>query len=530
MTELERLQARYRAGAMSRRSFIHTMVAGGMTLATATGMANMARAGTPNRGGHLRVAKGHGQTTDRWDPGNAENGYMVNLLQTFHGYLTEVGPDGSLMPQLAESWEATPDGKTWTFKLRPGVTFHDGKSLDVEDVIASINHHRGDDSTSAAKPLLSAVTDVVTDGDDMVVFTLDTGNADFPFVLSDYHIPIGAAADGRVDWTTGNGCGAYRLDNWQPGVRADLSRFDGHWDLANRAFFDSAELHSITDTNARTNAMLTGEMDAVDRLDLKTVDRIKQVAGINVHSIPGTQHFTFEMMCDTDPFTDVNMRLALKYAIDRQDMVDKILSGYGAVGNDHPIGQGQRFFNTELPQREYDPDRARYHLQKAGLESVRINLSAADAAFAGAVDAASLFQATAAPTGIDLNVIREPNDGYWSDVWNVKPFTAVYWGGRPVEDQMFSTAYETGVPWNGTRWSNERFDELLVTARAELDEDKRREMYFEMQEILSNDGGLIAPMFASYVFGTRDNVVTPDEMGSNWDMDGERCIERWWFA
>ena len=86
------------------------------------------------------------------------------------------------------------------------------------------------------------------------------------------------------------------------------------------------------------------------------------------------------------------------------------------------------------------------------------------------------------------------------------------------------------MPWNGTRWSNARFDELLIQARAELDDDKRRTMYYEMQEILCNDGGLVAPMFASYVFGTRDTIATPEQIGSNWDMDGERCIERWWFA
>lgn len=528
--DLNRVQAQLKAGQMNRRNFIRTMMATGMTLSAATGFANSARAATPNRGGTIRIGKGHGQTTDSWDPGNAENGYMVNLLQSFHGYLTEVAPDGALVPGLAESWEASADGATWTFKLRAGVTFHDGKSLTAEDVVVSINHHRGEDSTSAAKPLLSAVTNVVAESASTVVVTLNAGNADFPFVLSDYHIPIGSAVDGSIDWTSGNGCGAYKLDNWVPGVRADLSRYDGHWDLANRAFFDSAELLSITDTNARTTGMMTGELDAVDKLDLKTVARIAQAPGINVHAIPGTQHFTFEMMCTSDPFTDVDVRMALKYAINRQEMVDKILFGYGVVGNDHPIGQGQRFFNKDLAQREYDPDKAKFHMKKAGVEKISIDLSAADAAFAGSVDAATLYQASAAPTGIDINVIREPNDGYWSDVWNVKPFTAVYWGGRPVEDLMFSTAYESGVPWNGTRWSNARFDELLIAARAELDTEKRRVMYYEMQEILSNDGGLIAPMFASYVYGTRDTVVTPETMASNWDMDGERCIERWWFA
>lgn len=526
----ERLKARYQSGKMSRRTFMQTLLSSGMTFTAATMVADQALAAAPKRGGTFRLGKGHGQTTDTMNPGTAENGYMVNLLQSFHGYMTEVAPDGSLAPGIAESWEASPDGKTWSFNLRQGTTFHNGKSVSPEDVIASVNHHRGEDSTSAAKPLVAAVTDIAADGPNRVVFQLDSGNADFPFVLSDYHIPIGLSEVGAVDWNTGIGCGAYKLDNFEPGVRSDLSRYDGHWDLANRAFFDSAEMLAITDTNARTSAMVAGDLDAIDRLDLKTVERIKQVPGITVHSIPGTQHFTFEMMCTSDPYTNVDLRLALKYAIDRQELVDKILFGYGVIGNDHPIGQGQRFFNKDLPQREYDPDKAKFHLKKAGFDSIDINLSASDAAFAGSVDAAVLYQNSASKAGIKIKPVREPNDGYWTDVWNVKPFVAVYWGGRPVEDQMFSTAYQSGVPWNGTRWSNVRFDELLIAARAELDEDKRRTMYYEMQELLSNDGGLIAPMFASYVFGTRDNVVTPAQLGSNWDMDGERCIERWSFA
>ncbi len=189
-----------------------------------------------------------------------------------------------------------------------------------------------------------------------------------------------------------------------------------------------------------------------------------------MHSVAGNQHYTFAMSCNKEPFTDVNVRRALKYAVNREELVEKILFGYGSVGNDHPIGRGQRFYNSELAQTEYDPDKAKCYLKEAGLDSLSVDLSAADAAFAGAVDAAVLYQNSAKAAGIDVNVNRVPNDGYWSDVWMKKPFSAVYWGGRPVEDQMFTTAYATGAAWNDTFWSNDRFDELLVAARAELDD------------------------------------------------------------
>lgn len=510
---------------LNRRHFLQASAATGVAASLVGGKSAMA---APKKGGVMRMGKAHGQTSDSLDPGHSENGFTIALLFGIHGYLTEVGADGSLQPGLAESWEASADAAVWTFKLRQGVTYHSGKSFGAEDVIASLNHHRGEASTSAAKPIVASIIEMTADDPHTVTFKLDGGNADFPFVLSDYHLSICPAKDGKLDWESGDGCGPYKLREFNPGVSAYFDRNENYW-KENAAHFEAVEMLALVDLNARTTALVSGEVDAIDRLDLKTVGLLARKSGINIHSVAGTQHFTFAMSCKTAPYDDVNVRLALKYGINRQEMVDKILFGYGVVGNDHPIGRGQRYFNKDLPQREYDPDKARFHLKKAGLDGLKVNLSAADAAFPGAVDAAVLYQNSAKECGIDLTPVREPNDGYWADVWMNKPFTAVYWSGRPVEDQMFATAYKTGVDWNDTFWSNERFDELLVQARAELNDDTRRAMYYEMQEILHNDGGVIVPMFASYVFATSDKVVHGD-FGSNWDLDGERWMERWSFA
>ena len=126
----------------------------------------------------------------------------------------------------------------------------------------------------------------------------------------------------------------------------------------------------------------------------------------------------------------MNVRLALKHAINRQELVDKILFGHGTVGNDQPIGPSYRFYDGDIPQTTYDPDKAKFYLKEAGLDSLEVTLSAADAAFPGAVDSAVLYQDEAAKAGINLTVNRVPNDGYWSDVWLKAPFCAVYWGGR----------------------------------------------------------------------------------------------------
>jgi peptide/nickel transport system substrate-binding protein len=126
--------------------------------------------------------------------------------------------------------------------------------------------------------------------------------------------------------------------------------------------------------------------------------------------------------------------------------------------------------------------------------------------------------------------VREPNDGYWSNVWLKKPWVASYWGGRPTEDWVFSQIYSAGADWNESRWNNERFNELLVQARGELDSMKRREMYVEMQRLVHEDGGSVIPVFMAYTHAATDNVGLPDQLANNWELDGHKNGERWWFV
>ncbi len=531
METLNKLTSQLKSSRLSRRGFMQQGLAAGVSLSALSLAADKVYAATPKKGGHLRVAKGHGSTTDALDPGIIENGYTIGLsLGGYQGYLTQIGGDGSLQPSLAESWEASADAKTWTFKMRDGLEFHNGRSVTAADVVASINHHRGEDSTSAAAPLVSSVTDLRADGKNVVVVELDAGNADFPFIMTDYHLPVMPAnEDGSMNWQDLVGCGAYKIDNYDAGVSTALSRHANHWS-DDVGHVDTVELLSIIDQNARTAAIVSGDVHVIDRVDLKTAALMGRKPGVNLVTATGTLHYSLPMLTDTAPFDDNNIRLAVKYAVNRQEIVDKILFGYGEVGNDHPIGSGQRYFNKDLPQREYDPDKARYHLKQAGLDSLAIEINASEAAFAGAVDAAILIQNSAKGAGIELKVNRTPNDGFWADHWIQSPFITSYWSGRPVEDQMFSTAYQSGVSWNETRQSHERFDKLLVDARAELNEDTRRAMYYEMQEIVHNEGGALIPMFASYVFAVADNVGMPEQIATNWDLDGERWMERWWLT
>jgi peptide/nickel transport system substrate-binding protein len=439
--------------------------------------------------------------------------------------LVEIDNKSQPIPELAESWEPSPDAKQWVFKLRKGVEFHNGKTMDAEDVIYSINHHRGEKTKSAAKGIVDPIADIKADGKDTVIFVLKGGNADFPYILSDYHLTISPAGD---KFLGGVGTGAYILKDYEPGVRCFAVRNPNYF-KENRAYFDEVETLGIADVNARTNALKTGEIDVMNRCELKTVHLLKRMPGIQVMQQNGTKHYTYAMLVDNAPYDNNDVRLALKYAIDREQQLKTILRGYGVIGNDHPISPANRYHASELPQRQYDPDKAKFHLKKAGLKDAIFRLHAADAAFEGAVDAGVLYKENASKAGVNIEIVREPNDGYWSNVWMKKPWCAVFWSGRPTEDMMFSTAYAEDASWNDTHWKNKRFNELLVTARAELDEKKRREMYVEMQRLVSDDGGVVVPMFAADLSAATDKIKH-GELAVNSELDGYRCAERWWFS
>ncbi len=529
MNHLSNLIDLYQKKKINRRQFITQMTAWGISAALLpTFLSGEALASGPKKGGTLRQAMTGAATSDSLDPALIIANHTFNISNQVSNCLVEIGHNFEPIPELAESWEASKDAKTWTFKLRKGIEFHNGKTMTVQDVIFSINHHRGEKSKSAAKTYLKDVEEIKGDGPDTVVFKLTNGNADFPFIIGDFHFRIYPEGTQGNDWEKGMGTGGYILENWEPGVKAITRRNPNYW-KENRAHFDAVETLAILDVNARTSALKTGRVDVMERVDLKTVHLLKNTLGINVTALTGTMHYSMPMLVDQAPYSDNNVRTALKLAVDREKMVKTILNGYGEIGNDHPISPSNRYYAANLEQRHYDPDKAKYLMKKAGMLDHTFNLHAADAAFPGAVDTAVLYQESAKKAGINVKVIREPNDGYWANVWTKKEWCMACWSGRPTEDMMFSIAYEAGVPWNDTHWNNERFNQILKDARAELDNAKRRQLYEEMEEICKDNSGNIIPMF-NQIVEAHSNKLAHGPISAHMEMDGQRIAERWWFA
>ena len=511
-------------GEVSRRTFLKLAAAAGALPA----LGRSARAAAPKRGGVFKAGLGSGSTTDTLDPATWANNFTADMgLGVYGDMLFEINDKFEAAPNLVESFERSDDAKTWSMRLKKGVVFHDGRKLTVRDVLASINHHTGKTAKSPIKPVLSIIERMDTDGDYGIVFHLKQPNGDFPYILTDYHLPIlPANADGTLDWASGVGTGPYKIESFKPGQRLKAVR---NPDYHGTAWFDAVELLVIHDVVARTSALKAGEIHYMDRCDLKTLSLLKRVPGLEITDITSLSHYTAPMDCTAAPFDNADVRLAMKYAIDREDILKKILFGHGRTGNDNPLAPSMKYAIDPRPVHAYDPDRAKFHLKKAGLSKLTVEISASDAPFAGAIDAAQLMREHARAANIGISVKREPADGYWSNVWMKKPWCFSQWGGRPTADWMLSTGYAPDAPWNESRWKNPRFGALLEKARMERDEAARAAMYAEMQQLIHDDSGEIVLLFNNFV-SAMSAKIGHGPLNSNYDHDGGYMYKRWWFA
>ena len=488
------------AAKMSRREFLRAAALAGVAPSLAAAVFDEAGAQVPQKGGHLVVALAGGATTDVFDPALCTQDTCAAVNVMWGGTLVRESETGEPLPLLAESFEPAEKGKRWRFNLRRGVEFHNGKTMTAADVVATLRRHSDKDSKSGALGILTEIADIKADGDRAVDIALKGINPDFPLLMSDFHLvvqPDGGGGDESV------GTGPYKVEEAEHGVRYLLRKDPNHFSDAGHV--ETIEALVINDDTARVSALQTGQAHMTHRVPPKVAKLLSRAPGIEIKNISGRAHYVFIMHCDTPPFDNNDLRLALKFAVDRGEMVDKILQGYGGVGNDFPINAAYGLFPSDIPQRQYDPDEARRLYKKSG-HSGPVVLRVAENVFPGAVDAVSLYKQSAARAGIEIEIKREPADGYWSNVWNVQPFCVSYWVGRPVQSQMYTIAYKSDADWNDTRFKRADFDALLAEAKSELDSAKRAATYRRMAVMVRDEGGVIVPMFNDFVDAIRDNV------------------------
>ncbi len=340
--ELDYLASRVIQRKMNRRSFLGRASALGLG-ATAAGtlLSSAAHAAGPMKGGTIKVGIQGGSATDALDPGLATNATASSVLRMWGGQpLVELAADGGLDNVLAEEFSSTPDAKTWTFKIRQGISFSNGQPLTADDVLATIERHAGEESKSGALGLLRGIVAMRAENGSFIV-ELDAPNADLPYLLSDYHLMI-QPNGGKDDPNAAIGTGPYVLKDHEAGVRFVFERNPPNSWIEGQGHADTVELIVINDDTARTSALQSGQVHMINRVPPKVAGLVTRIPGVEVRTTSGPGHYVFIMHANTAPFDNKDLRLALKYGINRQEMVDKILFGYGSVGNDSPINAAIR--------------------------------------------------------------------------------------------------------------------------------------------------------------------------------------------
>lgn len=483
---------------MQRREVLRCLIAAGMYASVSghAALASAATAATPRQGGRIRVASLSSSTADTLDPAKGALSTDYARHYTLYSGLTQF--DSNLQPQLALAEGIHSDDQTlWTIKLRRGVQFHDGKTLTPADVVYSLARHKDPTTASKVKPIVDQFADIKATGPNELQLRLTGPNADLPVMLADSHFLI--VQDGTTDFRTAVGTGPYRLKEFKAGVRTVATRNANYW-KPGKPYLDEIELIGIPDESARVNALLSGDVQLIIAVNPRSTKRINASPGHAVLETKSGLHTNLIMRQDAMPTRDPNFVLAIKYLFDRELIRRALFRGYGTIGNDHPIPPSHRYYNAQLPQRAHDPERARFHLKKAGLVGVRVPMYASPAA-EGSVDMGSVLQEEAAKIGLKLAVNRVPADGYWSNHWMKHPLVFGNTNPRPTADMIFSLFYSSTAPWNESGWKNPQFDQMLAAARGEADEAKRKQLYGDMQELVHNQCGVAIPLFISSLDG-----------------------------
>jgi peptide/nickel transport system substrate-binding protein len=452
-------------------------------------------------GGRIRVAGITSSTADTLDPakGSSSTDYVRHYM--FYNGLTRF--DSHMVPQLelAERIDTT-DATLWVITLRKEVVFHNGKGLTAADVVFSLLRHKDPITGSKVLPLAEQFAEVKANGTHEVQIRLSGPNAELPSILAISHLLI--VPEGTSDFSQGIGTGPFKVKEFKPGVRSVGARNANYW-KPGLPYLDEIEFIGIADEPSRVNALLSGDVQIINEVNPRSTTRIKDSTNHRVVDSPSGNYTDLIIRQDQMPGQSPEFTEAMKLLLDREQVKSAIFRGFARVGNDHPIAPGARFYNADLPQRAYDPEKARFLLKKAGMESISMPVMCSPAA-TGSVDVAVLLQQSAKQAGLKLDVNRLPSDGYWSNHWAKHPLSFGNINPRPNADMIFSQFFQSTAPWNESGWKNPQFDQLLIQARGETDEVKRGKMYGDMQALVHEHSGIGVPVFISNIDGVDQRV------------------------
>ncbi len=427
----------------------------------------------------------------------------------FAVYDALVWVDQTLTPQpmLAESWETSPNQRSWLFKLRRNVTFHHGPTLTAADVVYTFQRLLDPALGSVLQPLLRFIDKVEAVDDYTVHFQLQAANMDLPFLLAAPQARILAHSyPTELLLTQPSGTGPFLFVELLAGERITYARNPAYW-AAERIQLNELQHIVIPSLSAQIAALVQGEVDLLLDVRSDAISALTANPDTAVVEIASGRYQNLVMRASEPPFNDLRVRQALKAVTDRSTMHDQILQGRGTVGNDQPVAQLSAFY-ADLPLPAYNVETARQLLAEAGYgDGLHLQLVTADIS-AGMVELAYTFQAMARPAGIEVDVIevKVPPDIYLSEYWGRVPFYVSFSDFRPSIYETFATAYHSWSPWNETGWSSAELDKLLDDAHRATKLERRKELYHAAQQLLMVEGAVIIPYFQPVFSAMRTSV------------------------
>ena len=492
--------------AISRRGLIKTGAAGALALAgaewlgapgfwsstasAATGEA--AAVGKPIRGGTLTAAFLSGGQAETISPALAYAPADIARVQNLHDSLFMIAPNGyGNHPGLALSAESNADASIWTFHLRDGVTWHDGKPFTADDVVYTIRSWLG------KRSFLESLAAVILDSNGIrkrdrhtVEVTLTRGVAEFPTITALYNayvIQDGASLNSTV------GTGPFKYKSFTPGQRSVFIANRDYW-RTGEPYVDTLVIDSsYTDDSARVNAALSGSADDVTAMPYALAKAYAASGSLRVGNAASSSFQNIVCRVDQAPFTDVRVIQALKLLIDRPTIIESAFDGYGSTSNDCPE-KGLPYFASDIPVLAHDIEKAKSLLKAAGHEKLTLTLQTSQSVVDGMYGAATLFAEQASPGGVTIKLQSIPGSTFFTPASNYlnRTFTQDFWILYPSLTALYLDKLFSKAPVNESHWGSSGYDTLLFDAVGETDHAKAEQKWHAVQqEIHTNDGDII---------------------------------------
>jgi peptide/nickel transport system substrate-binding protein len=501
---------------LTRRQVLHGALAGGAMLSaggllaacgsssssSSSGAASSSAGSSPagkgalKAGGSLRVGATGGGAKDTIDAHlpTADTDIMRcwNLYEPLAVRPPSFGP---LEMMVAESIEAE-HGKanSWIVKIRPGIEFHNGKTVSADDVIFSLQRilDPKNPRVGAASIGYVDIKNVKKLSKSQVRIPLKFPNAVFLDDLGQYFnaiVPVGYDPKKPV------GTGAFMYDSFTPGQQSVFKKFPNYWQ-SGRPYVDQLTIIDFTDDTARVNALLGGQVEAIDNLPTGQIAQVQGNSSLKVLISHTGQWQPFTMRVDQPPFSDVRVRQAMRLIVNRPQMVEQVLSGQGRIANDM-YAPFDPAFASSLPQRHQDIAQAKSLLKQAGHSGLSVQLTTAPV-FQGVVQAAEVFAQQAQAAGVNVQLHKVDTGTFYGPNYLKWTFAQDFWATREYLPQVAQGSLPSS-PFNETHWADPKFLKLISQARAELDQTKRNQILQQAETIEYNTGGYIIPYFSNQI-------------------------------